>query len=598
MNPYVAKAREYALAVVSGEIYSCKWVRLACKRQLDDIERQNDPAWPFRFDEAIAGRACEFLEQLPYTQGPFAFVRDDGSWNTLVLQPWQCFITCAVYGWIRRDSSERRPVRRFTRVYEEEPRSNGKSLRLSGALLYSFAEGEQGVEAYSAAVNREQASKVYGEAIAMLTKRPDLAQALGLEVSAHALFQKATNSRATALSRDAKKSGDGKNVAFAALDELHAHQTREVYEVIDSGTGKRGGNALVWVITTAGFDPAGVCYDKRDYVTKILEGTISDDAWFGIIYTLDDPDKWADEECRAACSDHSYAKCEWRAANPNWGVSVDPVDFVETKMRRALQSVSDRNGILTKHLDIWCSADASWMDLAKYDACADPTLKKEDFKGEPCIIGLDLASKVDLVAKVDVFFRDFDHGEKEDDGTPKLERHFYAFTTLWLPEAAIADSKNAQYKAWAEKGLIQSMPGATIDDDPIRDEVMADAATHAVGEIAYDPWGARQLANVLSAKGQTMVELKPTVANFSEPMKSWEALVLEGRFHHDGNPAVRWQVSNVICHRDRKDNIYPAKLKTENKIDAAVATIMALNRALLAPEAPADPYATRGYLSM
>lgn len=225
-NPYVARAREYALAVVSGQLCACKWVRLACKRQLDDIEKQNDPAWPYRFDEEIAARACEFLEQLPHTQGPMCFKHDDGTWNRLKLEPWQVFIVCCVYGWIRKDSPAHRPLRRFTRIYEEEPRGNGKSLRLSGALLYSFAEGEQGVEAYSAAVDREQARKIYGEAVAMLHKRPDLARALGLEVYAHAITQKATNSRAITLSRDARKSGDGKNVAFCALDELHAHPTQ------------------------------------------------------------------------------------------------------------------------------------------------------------------------------------------------------------------------------------------------------------------------------------------------------------------------------------------------------------------------------------
>lgn len=597
MNPFVARARQYALAVVSGEICACRWVKLACKRQLDDIERQNDPTWPYRFDEEIAGRACRFLEKLPHVQGPLAFRRDDGMWNTVQLEPWQAFITCTVYGWIRKDSPAHRPIRRFTRIYEEEPRGNGKSLRLSGALLYSFAENEQGVESYSAAVDREQAQKIYGVAVSMLEKQTDLASALGLEISAHAVFQKATNSRAITLSREAKKSGDGKNVAFCALDELHAHPTREVFDVIDTGTGKRGGNALVWAITTAGFDSSGIAYEKRDYVTKILEGTVTDDAWFAIIYSIDETDKWNDEVCRAACNDHSYRDCVWKKANPNWGVSVDVVDF-ESKMKRAMQVVSERNGILTKLLDVWCSADSAWLDLQAWDACADPKLREEDFAGEPCVIGLDLASKVDLVAKAKVFHRDFENGEKEEDGSPKFDRHFYLFVQNYLPQAAISESNNAQFKGWAENGFIASMPGATVRDGPIFDDVMADSKQHAVSEVAYDPWGARELANSLSDEGLTMVEMRPIVANFSEPMKKLQALVLEGRFHHDGNPCVRWQFSNVVCHRDRKDNVYPAKQRPENKIDAPVATIMALNRALLAPAAASNPYETRGFLTM
>lgn len=260
-NIYVVKGLQYAEAVVSGSIAACRWVRLACQRQLRDLARwrSGEDAWPYRFDEELGGRAAEFQEQLPHTQGPLSFRTPDGDWNLLRLEPWQCFSLTTVYGWIRKDSPPERPVRRFQRVYEELPRGNGKSFKLSGGLLYAFAEGEQGVEAYSAAVDRAQAKKVYGEAEAMLIKRPRLAEALGLKTSSVAIFQPATNGRAVALSREAKKSGDGANIYFAAVDELHAHPTRAVWDVLDTGTGKRGGNALIWIITTSGFNTAGIC---------------------------------------------------------------------------------------------------------------------------------------------------------------------------------------------------------------------------------------------------------------------------------------------------------------------------------------------------
>lgn len=592
-NVYVVRGIQYAEQVVSGEISACKWVRLACQRQLKDLERwRAEEAYPFRFDEEAGGRAAEFFEQLPHTQGPLSFKREDGSWNTLVLEPWQCFIVTTVYGWIRKDSPKERPTRRFTRVYEEIPRSNGKSLMLSAGLLYSFSEREQGVEAYSAAVDREQAAKVYGEATAMLVKRPELSNALGLETSAHTIFQKATHSKALPLSREAKKTGDGMNIYFAAVDELHAHPTREVWDVLDTGTGKRGGNALIWIITTAGFDTAGVCYEKRGYVTKVLEGIIKDETWFAIIYTLDEGEEWEDEECRTACADHSFKGCLWRKANPNWGVSVDPIDF-ESKMMRGIQVASERNGILTKHLGIWCNADVAWMDMLAWDKCADPELRVEDFARQPCVIGLDLASKIDLVADARLFYRDLPAGVNAK-GEPKVDRHFYLFLKTQLPEAAVRDSNNSQYEGWVREGWIQATPGDVTDFDLVRDDVLAAADSFDLREIAFDPWQATQLANELGARGQKMVEVRPTVQNFSEPMKELEALVRGGRFHHNGNPAMRWMVSNVVCHRDAKDNIYPRKAHNENKIDGPVATIMALNRALLAPaDAPGDSYLSR-----
>jgi len=593
-DPHVVKGLQYAEAVVSGRIAACKWVRLACRRQLRDLERwrSGEDAWPFRFEEAKGGRAARFFEQLPHTQGPLSFRRPDGRWNTLALEPWQCFVTTTVYGWIRKDSPPERPVRRFSRVYEEEPRGQGKSFRLSGGMLYSFTEGEQGVEAYSAAVDRAQAAKVYGEAEAMLEKRPDLKQALELETSAVAIFQKSSHSRAAALSREAKKSGDGMNIYFAAVDELHAHPTREVWDVLDTGTGKRGGNALIWIITTAGFNTAGVCFEKREYVKKVLEGVVQDDTWFAIIYTIDEEDDWKDEACRAAGPGHTHPGCVWRKANPNWGISVDPVDF-ESKMSRAMQVASEQNGILTKHLNVWCNADVSWMDMAAWDRCADSGLKEEAFAGEACVLGLDLASKVDIAVRAKLFYRDLPAPPKEDKEQPPV-RHYYHFLGSYLPEGAVRSSSNAQYSGWVREGRIRTTPGDVLDYEAVKEDVVRDQGKHDLREVAFDPWQATQMSNELQAKAVVMVEVRPTVQNFSEPMKQWEALVLEGRFHHDGNPVMRWMVSNVVCHRDEKDNIYPRKAIPDNKIDGAVATIMALNRAILAPVETGSIYERRG----
>jgi phage terminase large subunit-like protein len=600
-NAYVLSGLKYVRQVLAGEIPACKWTRLACQRQLDDLERwRNDKAYDFRFDEDLAGRAAEFYEQLPHTQGPLSFQHEDGSWNRLALEPWQCFIVTAVYGWIRKDSPPHRPVRRFTRVYEEVPRGNGKSFKLSGGLLYAFAENEQGVEAYSAAVDREQAAKVYGEAGNMLGKHPELAAALGLEQSSHAIYQRATNSKAICLSREAKKSGDGKNIYFAAVDELHAHPTREVFDVLDTGTGKRGGNALIWVITTAGFNTESVCYEKRGYVQKILQGVVQDETWFGIIYTVDDGEEkegWTDDACRAACKDHSSPACVWRKANPNWGVSVDPVDF-ESKMIRAIAVASERNGLLTKHLNIWFNADVEWMDMAAWDRCADPALKEESFRGRPCVIGLDLASKIDIAARVKLFYEDRATGEVDAAGTPKHERHFFAFVRSYLPENRVRASTNSQYDGWARDGWITTTPGDVIDFETVQRDVINAKSEHLVREVAYDPNQATQMSQNLTAEGLTMVEVAQNLKNFSEPMKEWHALVLQGRFHHRGDPAMRWMISNVVCHRDAKDNVYPRKQKPENKIDGPVAALMALNRALLAPPAPPSVYETRGFLTV
>lgn len=558
VDPHVAKALDYCRKITAGEIPACKYVRAACQRQLNDLERaKTDPAWRFRFDEAKAGRAARFLEQLPHVKGPKAG-------ELFRLEPWQCFVVTTVFGWVRKDTG----ARRFRRAYEELPRGNGKSFMSSGvALLGLAADGEQGAEVYSAATTTSQALIVHGDAEAMLRKRPKLLEKLGLKISAHAIYQRATNSTFGALSREAKNH-DGKNIHVAVVDELHAHPTRAVWDVLITGAAKRP-QSLIWAITTAGFDTSGICYEVRESVVKMLEGA-ENEALFGIIYTLDDGDDWRAEE-------------SWIKANPNWHASIDH-DAFRLDATEALQTASKENNFKTKHLNIWCNAEVAWMQMSAWDACGDPNLSEEDFAGAACTLGLDLASKIDIAAKAKVFHKDLPAGQNPD-GSAKVVRHFYLFVDSYLPERAIEESKNSQYAGWVKDEWIQTTPGDVLDFEAIRAGIFADRSLHDLREVAFDPWQAQQLANELQADGVVMIEVQPIVRNFSEPMKEWEGLVLSGRFHHDANPLMRWMVSNVVCHRDNKDNIYPRKTRPENKIDGPVAAIMALNRSITAPAA-------------
>jgi phage terminase large subunit-like protein len=586
-DPHVAKALAYCRDVVSGKVPACKWVRLACQRQLDDLKRA-EGEWRYRFDEGKAGRVCRFLEQLPHVKGP-------KTGELFRLEPWQCFIVTTAFGWLCLDTG----TRRFRYGYVEVPRGNGKSFLSSGIALYGLAaDGESGAEVYSAATTTAQAGITYKDAAQMLRKRPALAQKLGLRISTHAISQQASGSTFGALSREAKNH-DGKNIHVAVVDELHAHRTRELWDVLITGAAKRP-QSLIWAITTAGTDTSGICYEVRGDVVKMLEGDKSEgfEGWFGVIYTIDgdgtgkDGDDWRDETA-------------WEKANPNWHASIDHRMY-RMAATSAMQSAAKENNFLTKHLNVWCNADVSWMDMAAWDRCADPSLSEEDFAGQSCTLGIDLASKTDICAKAKVFYRDLPG--KNPDGTPKMkkdeegrpttepayERHFYLFVDSYLPEAAVEQARNASYEGWAKDGWVQTTPGEVTDFDVVAESVIGDRDLFRVGDVAFDPAQATQFCNNLQKEAVQMVEVRPLVLNFSEPMKELEALVLQGRLHHDGNPAMRWMVSNVVCHTDAKGNIYPRKQRNENKIDGVVATIMALNRALLAPEDPGSVYEERG----
>jgi phage terminase large subunit-like protein len=343
---------------------------------------------------------------------------------------------------------------------------------------------------------------------------------------------------------------------------LHAHKTRTVYDVVETGTGKRD-NSLLWVITTAGSNRAGICYEVRTFVTKLLDGVFADNSQFGIIYGLDEGDDWTTEEALVK-------------ANPNWGISVQP-EVLGPLQAKAMQLPSAVNNFKTKHLNEWVNADTAWMDMRAWDRCADSALDLDRFVGQPCWIGLDLASKTDIAALMLLF------PHSELDGT------FAAFGKYYLPEDTVMAAGNSQYSGWMRTGRLTVTPGNVIDFGWIEADLIELVGRFQVQGVAFDPFQATQLSTRMLAEGLPMIEVRPTVLNFSEPMKALEALVLQGKLVHDGDPVLGWMASNVVAHLDAKDNIYPRKERPENKIDGIVALIMALSRALVGDGTPKMP---------
>ena len=544
---FVELAENYAKSVISGEIPACLYVRQACERQLKDLARQGSKDWPYRFDEGAAERVCRFVELLPHVKGPLAG-------TTIDLDPWQAFILTAVFGWLRSATG----TRRFRRAYIEVPRGNGKTTLSVGPALYMLAaDKEGGAEVYSAARTRDQAKVAFSMAQLMCRKLPDIKKFLGVDVFAHRVVQQNSASFFEALSADAD-SLDGKNIHFGLIDELHAHRSRDVYDALETGAGKRN-QSLLWAITTAGSDKTGICYEQRSYVLNLLRGTAVDESYFGIVYTIDEGDAWDDP-------------ASWKKANPNYGVSVEP-EHLEAMARKAGQSPASRAAFLTKHLDVWITADQALYDSRIWERCGDPTLQIEDFTGDECILAIDLASKTDIAATMKLF---------ERDGI------YYVFPRFYLPEAAIEEGRNASYRGWQIAGHLIETPGDIIDFDLIKDHVIEDSARHQVAEIDYDPWQATHLALQLQAQGASVVEYRQTVATMSEPTKELDALMRAGKIRHDGNPVLAWMIGNVVGHYDAKENVYPRKERPEHKIDGAIALIMALGakQRRAAPEGP------------
>jgi phage terminase large subunit-like protein len=555
---YVSIANQYAADVLSGAIPACRWVRLAAQRQLDDLRREQPEDFPWHFDADLAARPCRFIELLPHIKG---------KWETpyLRLEPWQIFIICTVFGWVDTENN-----RRFRTVYIEVPRKNGKSALSSGIALYAMCENEPGAEVYSAATKKDQARIVFDISRRMAMRSPGLKRRFGLEVEKGRIFIEESAREFKPLSSD-EDGLDGLNIHCVIIDELHAHKTRAVWDVLDTATGARE-QPLIWAITTAGSNRAGVCYEQRGYVLDILQRRKVDDSYFGIIYTIDLEERGPDGE--KIPGDDPWAESSWIKANPNWGVSVKVKDF-RSIAKKAKASSASQNGFLTKRSNIWVNANAAWLSMPAWDRCADPSLKLEQFERERCFMGLDLASKKDIAAKVYLFRR---------------EGHLYCFTQCYLPGDAIEDgwSQNSgAYSGWAQDGYIALTEGSAIDHDLIERDIRDDAGRFELACISHDNAFAQQLSGHLLDEGLPVVECRTNAPNLSEPMKTVEALVLAGKFHHDGNPVMTWMMSNVVAHPNAKDELFPNKEHFDNKIDGPVALFCAVRETLL----ERDPYA-------
>lgn len=543
----------YGRAVVAGEVPVSRWTRLAVERHYRDLETgQARGLW---FSEAHAQHALESFLFLRHSKGEWAGQQFE-------LSPWQQFWVAVAFGWMRNDGT-----RRFREVWLEVPRKNGKTTLLAGIGIYLFLfDGEGGAEVYAAATKMDQAKILFGEAVRMVQSSPLLRRHVGervnelyIPIAGHAdVFRP--------LGRDSKTL-DGLNPHGALLDEVHAHPTRELYDVIKTGLGARR-QPMIWEITTAGENLSGFGYSQHEYAEKVLEGVLQDDAILAIIYTVDHPDRWTDP-------------LEWAKANPNLDVSVY-LEGLQTSAQRAQRLLSELPNFQTKRLNIWLRGGSKWIPVDEWQACGDAALRIGDFAGEPCWIGLDLAEKKDIAAMAIVFRRG---------------GRYFVFFKLYHNEDQVQAPENKHFYAWEKSGHLIVSDGNATDFNLIRADLVALRDQCEIQEVLYDPkFAAYFAARLTEDDGLLMVEMPQTSTRFTLPIVSIENLVLTHDLVHDANPAVAWMISNVVMRESKFSGLrHPTKEKPENKIDAVLALIMAMGRAMNEdPQQGPSVYETHG----
>jgi len=494
-----------------------------------------------------------------HVKGDWARPKAPGELPYIKLEDWQCFVLAVPFGWIRKSDG----LRRFRELYEEIPRKNSKStLGAMIGLYMAFADSEMGAEVFAGATSMDQAYAVFRPAWQMVKNNPEFKEHFGLELGGTeknpgSIYQMSSSSRFVPI---IGKPGDGDSPNCAIIDEYHEHATPVMYDAMKTGMGSRN-QPLRAIITTAGVDTSGPCYDKRIEAIKVLGGTLVNDELFTIIYGIDeDADDWKDFEV-------------WKKTNPNYGVSVLP-DYLRGQIRDALQSPSQQNIILTKNLNAWRSAGVAWMNMAVWDQRRDPSLKLEQFRGQDCWLAADLASKIDIASLAYIF---------------KTDYGFAWFCKHYLPEDTIALPENDHYRKWRDLGWLTETDGARTDLRRIESDIKEAASTFAVQSFAFDPKESNYLvANIQEWASFDCIEVQQGPTQMSEPMKEMEARIYAGELKHCGDPVLTWMMSNTIKKQGHGGGpvkyYYPTRQRDPNKIDGVVAGIMAISRAMIADE--------------
>lgn len=489
------------------------------------------------FDEDAARDVLEFFPQ--------ALTHVKGRWagKPFELEPWEAAILVNLFGW-KRDGT-----RRYRETLILVARKNGKSLLAAGIVLYMlYCDGEPGAELYSLAAEREQARLVFGMAAKMIQN--------SAELSKYATVQKYAivvgDGSYKALSSEAGTK-HGTSPHLTLNDELHAMRTRELVDAMATGVGARS-QPLTVNISTSDYEREGsICNAKHDYATKVRDGIIEDHAFLPVIYEASREDDWTSPKT-------------WAKANPNMGVSVTE-EFLRAECARAQEDPTFENEFKRLYLNIRTQQAFRWMPMQRWDACDEP-LDLDALKGCDCYGGLDLASVQDMASLVlDFQIRDVHH---------LLPFYFCPEET-----ADIRERKEKQpYVTWSKAGLVTLTPGASIDYRYIRKRVNELDKIYKIRQIGYDPWNATQITQQLAEEdGIDMVEFRQGTVSMNAPMKQMMTLVIDRKVVHGGNKVLRWNMNNLAANSDPSGNVRPDKKHSFEKIDGAVASIMAIGMA-------------------
>lgn len=518
------------------------------------------------YDKSAADYAVAFIENLCHTKGTWAG-------KPFELIDWQEQIIRDLFGTLKANG-----YRQFNTAYIEIPKKQGKSeLAAAVALLLTCGDGEERAEVYGCAADRQQAAIVFDVAADMVRMCPALSKRVKILASQKRLIYTPTNSFYQVLSAEAY-SKHGFNIHGVVFDELHTQPNRKLFDVMTKGSGDARMQPLYFLITTAGTDTHSICYETHQKAKDIIEGRKIDPTFYPVIYGADESDDWTDPKV-------------WKKANPSLDITVG-IDKVKAACDSAKQNPGEENAFRQLRLNQWVKQAVRWMPMEKWDKCAF-SVDEDELEGRVCYGGLDLSSTTDITAFVLVFPPSLGGAAsvpRLGDGfaiscCPPLDEDdkYIILPYFWIPEDNLTLRVNRDhipYDVWERQGFLQTTEGNVVHYGFIEQFIERLGERFNIREIAFDRWGAVQMVQNLEGMGFTVVPFGQGFKDMSPPTKELMKLVLEQKIAHGGHPVLRWNMDNIYIRTDPAGNIKADKEKSTEKIDGAVATIMALDRAI------------------
>ncbi len=512
-------------------------------------------------DEKKARGVIRFIECLKHTKGEF-------HGQPFKLLPWQEKIIREVFGTVREDNPS---MRQYNTAYIEIPKKNGKSeLGAAIALNMLINDDEQRAEVYSCASDRQQAAIVFDVAADMVRQDKTLSRLIKIIPSTKRMVYAKTGSIYQVLSSEVSTK-HGLNVSACIFDELHTQPNRALYDVMTQGSGDARKQPLWFSLTTAGTDRNSICWEVHQKALDIIEGRKDDPRFYPVLYGLQDDADWTDEK-------------NWYKANPSLDQTIS-IDKVRDAFRKAQETPADENMFRQLRLNQWVKQSIRWMPMDKWDECGG-AVNEYELEGRACYAGLDLSSTSDLTAMVLVF-------PPRDD-----EEQYIVLPYFWLPEDTMqlrVRRDHVMYDKWERQGFIHTTEGNVVHYGFIEQFITKLGERFNIREIAYDRWNATMMVQTLEDDGFNMVPFGQGFRDMSPPTKELMRIVLERKLNHGGHPVLRWNMDNAFVRTDPAGNLKIDKEKSTEKVDGAVALVMALDRAMK-NQGGESVYDTRGLL--